>query len=73
MRDRAHLGKEKRQHSQGRDAEFDAMRPFEQGQPFTQKQADANTVRTNRELPISDRIERRGQIRDQVVGVLDAD
>ena len=34
MRNRTHLGDEKRQHSQGCDAQFDAMRPFEQGQPL---------------------------------------
>ena len=49
MRDRAHLGNEKRQHSQGCDAKFIAMRPFEQGQPLTQERPDANTVRVNRE------------------------
>ncbi len=48
MRDRAHLGNEKRQHSQSCDAKFDAMRPFEQGQPLTQERLDASTVRVNR-------------------------
>jgi len=33
MRNRTHLGDEKRQHGQGRDAKFDAIRPIEQGQP----------------------------------------
>ena len=53
MRDRAHLGEEKRQHSQGRDAKFDAMRPFEQGRPLTQEAGDASTVRVNWEPPSS--------------------
>ena len=35
MRDGTQLGNEQRQRSQGYDANFDAMRPFEQGQPIT--------------------------------------
>ena len=34
MRNRTHLGDEKRQHSQGCDAKFDAMSPFEQSRPL---------------------------------------
>ena len=49
MRDRTHLGNEKRQHSQGCDAKFGAMRPFEQGQPFVQRRVDASTVLVGRE------------------------
>jgi hypothetical protein len=41
MCDRTHLGNEKRQHSQSCDAKFDAMRPFEQAQPFMHKHTHA--------------------------------
>jgi hypothetical protein len=51
MRHRAHLSNEKRQHSQGCDAKFNAMRPFEQGRPLTQESANASTVSVNREPP----------------------
>jgi hypothetical protein len=40
MRDRTHLGNEKRQHSQSCDAKLNAMRPFEQRQPLTHRQPD---------------------------------
>ena len=49
MRDRTHLRNEERQHSQSCDAKFDAMRPFEQGQPLTHEHANASTVGVNRE------------------------
>src|ERR1700722_16539970 len=48
MRDRTHLGNEKRQHSQSCDAKFDAMRPFEQSQPLPHEHADASTVRVKK-------------------------
>jgi hypothetical protein len=35
MRDGTQLGNEQRQRSQGYDAKFEAMKPFEQGQPLT--------------------------------------
>jgi len=47
VRDRTHLGNEKRQHSQGCYAKFDPMRPLEQGQPLMQEPGDASTVRVS--------------------------
>jgi hypothetical protein len=48
MRNRTHLGDEKRHRSQGCDAQFDATRPFEQGRPLTQEARNASTVDLNR-------------------------
>jgi hypothetical protein len=57
MRDRTHLGDEKRQHSQGRDAKFEAMRPFEQGQPLCRNDKMlAPSVKTGNRLPIGRRL-----------------
>jgi hypothetical protein len=50
MRNRAHLGDEKRQRGQGRDAKLDAMRPIGQDQALTDEPSDASTVRNETEL-----------------------
>ena len=60
MRNRTHLGHEKRQHSQGCDAKFDAMRPFEQGRPLTHERANASTVDLNRQKSCASNPQKHG-------------